>query len=144
MSNINVSEARTEQNYTKEASDLLQQMGVKFSARFIQYGAHFNDDKESRDIFRVSFSRGRNRFSLRFGQSLKDSDGGGGTPPTAYDVICCLQRSDVGSFNDFCNEFGYDFDSRKAEKTYFAVVKEYNKVQRFFTQSEIEQLQEII
>lgn len=130
-------------NYETQAAELLKSFGVKFSANFIEYGKHFDDDKQSRDIFNITFRRDRKGFSLRFGQSINDSTGEGTNKPTEYDVLSCIQKYDVGSFEDFCSEFGYDTDSRKAEKTYKAVLKEYDKVSNFFTESEIEQLQEI-
>lgn len=52
--------------------------------------------------------------------------------PTAYDVLTCLTKTDPGTFEEFCSEFGYDTDSRKAEKTYKACVKEYFGVHRLF------------
>lgn len=63
--------------------------------------------------------------------------------PTAYDVLACLQKYPVGTFEDFCSEFGYDEDSRTAEKTYKAVLKEYNSLCTLFSDEELEQLQEI-
>jgi hypothetical protein len=63
--------------------------------------------------------------------------------PTAYSILSCLTKYDCGSFEDFCNEFGYDTDSKKAEKTYNAVKDEYMNVCALFTDKEIEQLQEI-
>lgn len=63
--------------------------------------------------------------------------------PTAYDVLACLQKYDVGTFEDFCGEFGYYTDSKTAEKTYKAVINEYTSVCKLFTDAEIEQLQEI-
>ncbi len=43
--------------------------------------------------------------------------------PTAADVLSCLVSDTTGvdnaiDFDDWCHEFGYDTDSRKAEKTY--------------------------
>lgn len=63
--------------------------------------------------------------------------------PTPYDVIACIQKSEVGTFDDFCSDFGYDSDSRKAEETYHAVVREWRKVQKFFTEAELVALQEV-
>ena len=63
--------------------------------------------------------------------------------PTPYSVLACLTKYDCGTFEDFCGEFGYDTDSKNAEKTYKAVCKEWLNVQRLFTDSEIELLQEI-
>ena len=61
----------------------------------------------------------------------------------AYDVLACIQKSYPGSFSDFCADFGYDEDSRKVEQVYQAVLKEWQKVRGFFTDSELEALQEI-
>lgn len=63
--------------------------------------------------------------------------------PTAYDVLSCLIKYDVGTFEDFCCEFGYDTDSRRAEQIYFACQKEYAQLQEIFTQQQLEELQEI-
>jgi hypothetical protein len=63
--------------------------------------------------------------------------------PTPYDVLACITKSEPGSFEEFCGEFGYDTDSRKAEQVYFAVQAEWSKVRRFFTAEEIAEIQEI-
>ena len=64
-----------------------------------------------------------------------------GEAPTLYDVLVCLQKYEVGTFDDFCSEFGYDTDSRNAYKTYKAVVKEYDKICSLFSNDELEVLQ---
>lgn len=66
-----------------------------------------------------------------------------GVPPTAYDIIACLTKYDPGTFEDFCSEFGYDEDSRRAERTYNAVKEEWVGVQTLWTDEEIEKLWEI-
>ena len=63
--------------------------------------------------------------------------------PTAYDLLACLQKSDPGSFENFCPEFGYDSDSRTAERTYKAVKEEFQGLERLFTDDEIQALQAI-
>ena len=63
--------------------------------------------------------------------------------PTPYDVLSCLQKYDVGSFKDFCGEFGYNDDSIAAHKTYKAVCDEYKNVCSLWSEAELEQLQEI-
>lgn len=63
--------------------------------------------------------------------------------PNAYDVLACLQKYDVGTFEDFCSEFGYDEDSRTAERIYFAVQKEYKELASIFTEEQMEELCEI-
>ena len=53
-------------------------------------------------------------------------------PPTNYDILACLQKYEVGTFENFCGDFGYDTDSRKAFETYIAVQKEFEGVKKVF------------
>lgn len=63
--------------------------------------------------------------------------------PSAYDILACMTKYDPGTFEGFCCEFGYDEDSRTAERIYFAVQKEYTQLARLFTVEQMEELQEI-
>lgn len=81
-----------------------------------------------------------NQYRSALGRELKEVKG---THPTAYDVLACLQKYEVGSFEDFCGEFGYDLDSRTAKRTYKAVRKEFANVCKLWSDKEIEILQEI-
>ena len=53
-------------------------------------------------------------------------------PPTPYDVLACLTKYDPGTFDDFCADYGYDTDSRKANNIYLDVQKEWTEVNRLF------------
>ena len=63
--------------------------------------------------------------------------------PSEYSILACLTKYDPESFEDFCSEFGYNEDSRNAERTYSAVVKEWQNVCMIWTDDEIEELREI-
>ena len=67
--------------------------------------------------------------------------------PTEYDILACLQLYDVGSMDDFMDEFGYEIkcveDMTNFINTYNAVVKEYHDVRRCFTEEQIEAMSEI-
>ena len=63
--------------------------------------------------------------------------------PNAYDILAAVEKSDPGTFDDFCSEFGYNTDSRAAVRTYFAVQKEYADLARIFTAEQLEMLAEI-
>lgn len=63
--------------------------------------------------------------------------------PSVYDVLACLTKCDPGTFENFCSDFGYDEDSRTAERVYFAVQKEYAQLARLFTPEQMEELAEI-
>ena len=62
--------------------------------------------------------------------------------PTAYDVLSCLTKSDPGSFEEFCGDYGYVTDSRRAYATWEDVKEEWAYVQ-FMWGDCLEQLQEI-
>lgn len=63
------------------------------------------------------------------------------TAPSLYSVLACLTKYEVGSFENFCDEFGYDSDSITAKKTYKAVAKEYDKMCGLFNNEDLELLQ---
>ena len=178
-------------DYNAQAKAFLTQTGVTFNCEFLKHGNHFDNDKDTRDIYKITLTRGKRSYSFNFGQSiansgfyytvgkrkteldrkylnknyfvgksisligqikLKDHSFSPQcesdkihypTAPNEYDVLTCLQKYDVGTFENFCNDFGYDTDSRTAEKTYKAVCDEYKQLCAIFTDDEIEQLQEI-
>jgi hypothetical protein len=182
--------------YTKQAEDFLKKTGTEFNAEFIEFNKYFDDDKEKRDIYKITLKRGNRQYAFKFGQSINNSglywqfatnkdkhfldrellnksinglslkkeavlknhikntiNSDFSTvkadsvhypvEPTSYDVLACLQKYDVGSFENFCAEFGYDEDSRKAEKIYNAVCDEYKNICTLYTEEELEKLQEI-
>ena len=68
-----------------------------------------------------------------------------GEEPSAYAVLACISR-DVHcpeAFKDFCSDYGYDEDSRKAEATFKRCRALAVKLQEFFTEQEQTDLQEI-
>lgn len=66
-------------------------------------------------------------------------------PPTDYSLLSCMASDSycAGSFEDWCDSFGYDTDSRKALNTFLMCQKIAFNIIRFFTEAELEQLQQI-
>lgn len=124
--------------YTKQANQFLAATNTKFSAKFHRYGHHFENDADCRAIFTCTFKRNGKQFSLEFGQSIAEGD----KVPEAYDVLACLQKYDIGSFEDFCSEFGYS-GTDDSLCIYDRVCDEFEKVSNFWTKEELEQLREI-
>lgn len=52
--------------------------------------------------------------------------------PTMYDVLATITKYDPETFEDFCLNYGYDEDSRKAEKVYHSVKEEWENIERLF------------
>lgn len=174
--------------YEQQAEAFLKATNTEFKCEFLKHGKHFVDDKETRDIYRITLTRGKRSYTFNFGQSIVNSGfyytmgkqkvnidrkyllkenkanlihhirrelnfqfmNNGKSDiihypiaPTAYDVLSCLTKNDPDTFENFCSEYGYDEDSRKAEKVYNAVLDEWRNVCALFTDEEIEQLKEI-
>lgn len=59
-----------------------------------------------------------------------------GAEPTADEVLDCLASDTAGidnsnGFNDWCSEYGYDTDSRRAEKTYRQCERQAERLKKF-------------
>jgi hypothetical protein len=126
-------------DYNYNAELFARKNGITLVCKTPTYGKHFIGDTEERYIFPCTLRRkGKGSYTFKFGQSIAAGD----KEPSMYDVLACLQKSDVGSFYNFCDEFGYSEDSIKAEKIYKAVVKEWENVERLFGDI-LDELQEI-
>jgi len=125
---------------------------------FSRTGKYFDDDKEERDIYSVTLRRGSDHYTFTFGQSLAASEQFKPDPygehvmrlpsrnrcqPSAYSILSCLVSTNPGVFEEWCGEFGYDTDSRKAEKTWRACVEQYLKLDAMYTREELNALGEI-
>lgn len=122
--------------YNKGAYLIANAIGLKMQVLSSEYKKHFTDDEQKRYVFKVRLSKGGKQYTFEFGQSISE----GSNEPTLYDVLACLTKYDPETFEDFCANYGYDEDSRKAEKTYKAVLKEFNNMNRLFTSEELELL----
>ena len=108
----------------------------KYGVKLVQVGdsehrKYFPDDDRPRYVFKMRLQRGNKSYTFTFGQSIVNGD----SRPKMYDVLSCLQKYDCGTFENFCDEYGFDTDSRKAERIYKGCVKEYNAVVRLFGDS---------
>lgn len=167
--------------YEKQAADFLKNTNTTLTVEFDRHGKHFQDDKDTRDIYNITLERGSRKYSFKFGNSLHNSGEYIGhriyctntmgkymftaaeakkinpitkrelgiqknpnfKQPTAYDVLACLTTYNPYDFENFCMDYGYDTDSRKAEGIYEAVKDEWQNVAMLWNDQEIEQLQEI-
>lgn len=131
-----IKDPQTTEEYELQGKQFLEETGTTFEVGEPEFGLHFQDDKKPRYRFPVTFKRGKKSFKLTFGQSYVAGD----KAPNAYDVLACLTKSDPGSFENFCDEYGYQAG---AEHIYKAVCKEWKHVSSMWTAAEIEKMQEI-
>jgi hypothetical protein len=82
------------------------------------------------DHYKVTLKHSRRRMTLIFSKGY----GHNGQPPTVDEVFCCLAcdyQIENEDFESFCNEMGYDNDSRSAERTFNAVKQQNIKLEKF-------------
>ena len=63
----------TTTDYLTQATDFLRSTGTDFKAEFLKHGKHFDSDKQTRDIYKITLKRGDRVFSFDFGQSIANS-----------------------------------------------------------------------
>lgn len=120
--------------YQEVAKVAVDALGIKIKKDWLKYDYHFADDNVKRHIYKIKIVKNGKSFSFNFGQSIKEAT----SKPTSYDVLACLQKHKVGTFENFCGNFGYDEDSRKAEKIHKAVSKQFANMQKLFSGEELE------
>ena len=132
--------------YQQQAADFCLKHKVRMRVQYDRTAKYFPEDKEKRDIYKITITRDGLPFKwvFEFGQSLINTLGyvykarGKGqrvtkrTAPNEYDVLAAITKSDPGSFKDFCSEFGYSDDSIQAFSTYKKVKEEWIHVHALF------------
>ena len=122
--------------------EVLKTLTVKI--RYLGIKKYFPDDKEYRHVISVSMARDGHKISFPFGLSVNDTEkiraGTFEEWNTLYDVLACTGSEFFipETFGEFCAEFGYDEDSRKAEKTFRACRIQSAKLHKIFTDEEVQ------
>lgn len=88
-----------------------------------------DDDGWEHDAYRVQLTRKGQTIRVPF----RKGTGHNGNPPQVEEVLEALVSDASGvenalSFEEWADEYGYDTDSRKAETTYRAVVRQTEKL----------------
>lgn len=93
-------------------------------------------------IVTIKNNQTKQKISFHFWDSKRNEDVG--NKPTAYDILASLDYIGNDTFQDFCDNFGYDTDSIKALKTYKACLNLTKKLEKVLNSNQIEELQNII
>lgn len=116
-------------NYEEMANAFAEKTGTKLTV--LEEDWRVNEDwgdKNPRYYFKCRLTRGRKQYTFDFWMGPATAG-----YPTMYDVLACLSKPQgIESFEDFCDEFGYDYDSRRAERIFKAYKKEVANVERLF------------
>lgn len=120
---IEVSSVRTDHNVNMNDSQGMDHWKVTLTRRAAT-GKRYNARKDGNAIVA--------RMTLTFSQG----SGWNGAEPKAKDVLECL-GSEAGafytepSFEDWCSDYGYDTDSRRALQTFKACKHQTERLRRF-------------
>ena len=144
----------SESSYQYEARVIAKYYGLSMRAVYIKTGTVEGwDDKMMHDHFIVILTRAfyddtaqrmqYRTMEIRFHGSADDAMKHPRKPPRTYDILSCITKADPGTLEDFCSEFGYDTDSKKADATYQAVKKEYEEFAHLFPEGIPEEIIEI-
>lgn len=85
----------------------------------------YMEDSANMDNYEVTLTYEEREMCVYYSKGV----GHNGEPPTVDEVLNCLAMDSASvensrDFEDFCNELGYDTDSRRAERTYKACVRQ--------------------
>ena len=133
-----------ESKYKEQANLFLKETNTTMSTVLTDKKSSWGTNKNT--VYEITLKNNKGRFIFDFTQSVTSV----GIDPNPYDVLACLTNYDVGTFEDFCNDFGYDsYDedelckNKKSVNIYKLVCNEYKAVCNLFTDDLIKVLQEI-
>jgi hypothetical protein len=121
----------------------LEQFIAKHGIQFEQHTVYTRPDNlMDGDMwhFRCRIKCGRRAFGLYFSQGR-----GIVNEPRATDVLDCIASDAAGyenaqTFEDWASEYGYDTDSRKAERIYRSVKRQAEQLKRVIGEEAYEEL----
>lgn len=144
--------------YDEQAAEFLSKNGMRFRA--VRHGgkcpAWAGEGERMRgdcpechtihgDFHRVTIWREAGGPRLAFDFWGSQADAAAGVALTAYSVLACIS-GDIytpDTFEEFCSEYGYDADSRKALSTFKRCARFADRMRAFFSEAEQRELSEI-
>jgi phage-related protein len=117
----------------------IRSAGIKMSCDWADSNPHM-PDSENMNHWKCLLRMGRSRMTVPFSQGYAHTG-----EPKIDDVLDCL-ASDASSienakgFDDWCADYGYDTDSRKAERTFTVTQRQAENLRKFLGDSAYETL----
>jgi len=134
--------------YQDQALNFLRRFRLTFKSERVSAdcppfcdGKHIHGDK-----YKITIGRkGRKeKLTFPFWNSLNDKQNERKRIPE-YDALACISSDSYcpETFEEFCNEYGYDSDSRKAFELFELCKQFMSQLNSFFTDEELDALQDI-
>jgi hypothetical protein len=123
----------------KTIKQFVRENNIKIANELVDSNPNIDDPNWQANHYKVVLKRGKKQFTTYFSKGI-----GLKGEPTVEEVLDCL-ASDSASienydFEDWAPEFGYNKDSRHAEKIYNACIKQAQKLKNFLGAEKYEEL----
>jgi hypothetical protein len=145
---------KTTNEYDTQAENFLSSNAIKFRATLSdsktpawsdngKHGHHYRVTLSKKDSFDECRTPGK-RLTFDFWGSIKDAADGVQTV-SAYSVLACISGDAYtpATFAEWCADYGDSVDSIKALQTFRRCAAFAKRLWAFFTEAELEQLQQI-
>lgn len=123
---------------TQTIQEFLEARKISNVTDYADSNPNMHNDGHPMNHWRVVLRNGRKRMTVRFSTGLGIRE-----KPDAADVLDCLASDATTtdlSFNDFCQELGYDTDSRTAERTYRIIQRQSKRLRSFLGEADYDAL----
>lgn len=123
---------------------ILKEMGVRISSERIPHRTDslYQEWGDSASHWAVEIRRGANKFSINY--SMGPAHKGNPDPlDVVFSLLSDIRGVEDRELEDWAVDLGFDPNSRKAERIFKACKKTLEDLQRLFSESEIEGLQEL-
>lgn len=111
----------------------IAETGIVLTSEYADNNPHM-EDSNSMDNYKVKL-RGKRLGNATMRLYFSKGYGHHGVEPTAAEVLDCLASDasgvDDNDFDDWCAEYGYETDSRRAEKTFKVCKQQAQRLNKF-------------
>ena len=112
----------------KNIKNFIEENKIKMTCEYADHNPNMDDKNWQANHYKITLKTNGKQFTLYFSQGIGITG-----EPKIESVLDCLASDAAGyenasDFEDWANEYGYDTDSRKAEKTYNLIGKQADKL----------------
>jgi hypothetical protein len=129
MVNKSITPNREGEKMGKTLKTLVKQHNIRATSKLVDSNPNMDDMPSGSTHWKVKLRRRNNQLTVYFSMGPAHCK-----EPDALDVLECLLSDSFGAdepFESWCSEYGYNADSRKAERTYKIVQEQAERTKRF-------------
>lgn len=138
---INYALEYVDEDFKAKFQNIATKLSVKLSSPMEYYDT---EDGRGRNKYRVYLSRNDKEGKISFVYHDSIWNHQNGKEPTLYDILVSVGRDgsdptiEFENFRGFCEEFGYEQDSRKAYRIWLQANKQQQRIQSILDLDELE------